>query len=168
MRLNNFQRYYPENNSGVPIAYLQSDSGADWYDSQKLFSDDTWKIVFDSDGVIVSFSNDISMLFPVGMSVAEVDDIPDGVDINGGWMFDGEFITPVPEGADTAAQRKTALMSVATAVIAPLQDADDMDIATDEEREALLLWKKYRVLLSRVDVSKAPNIKWPEVPENVA
>jgi hypothetical protein len=40
-------------------------------------------------------------------------------------------------------------------------------MASDEERAALTAWRKYRVLLNRVDTS-ATEITWPEVPENVA
>ncbi|WP_340608936.1 tail fiber assembly protein, partial [Xenorhabdus bharatensis] len=47
----------------------------------------------------------------------------------------------------------------------PLQDAVDLDMATKEEKAALLKWKKYRVLLNRVDCSTAPDIVWPEQPE---
>nr|WP_156115432.1 MULTISPECIES: tail fiber assembly protein [Xenorhabdus] len=49
--------------------------------------------------------------------------------------------------------------------IAPLQDAVDLDIATDEEKTALVEWRKYRVLLNRVDCSTAPDIVWPEQPK---
>ncbi|HBL4909300.1 TPA: tail fiber assembly protein, partial [Enterobacter hormaechei] len=56
----------------------------------------------------------------------------------------------------------------ASRVIAPLQDAVDLEIASKEEITLLTEWKKYRVLLSRVDTSKAPDIEWPEVPDNVA
>ncbi|MGG2141868.1 tail fiber assembly protein [Symbiopectobacterium sp. RP] len=31
--------------------------------------------------------------------------------------------------------------------------------------KALIAWKKYHVLLYRVDVRTAPDIAWPEVPE---
>ena len=44
--------------------------------------------------------------------------------------------------------------------IAPLQDAVDLEIATEEERSLLEAWKKYRVLLNRVDTSVAPDIEW--------
>ena len=37
--------------------------------------------------------------------------------------------------------------------IAPLQDAVDLEIATEEERSLLEAWNKYRVLLNRVDTS---------------
>ncbi|WP_340619946.1 tail fiber assembly protein [Xenorhabdus siamensis] len=49
--------------------------------------------------------------------------------------------------------------------IAPLQDAVDLGIATDAEKSALTAWRKYRVLLSRVDCSIAPDIVWPEQPK---
>ena len=50
-------------------------------------------------------------------------------------------------------------------MIATLQDAVELDMATVEETDHLTQWRKYRVLLSRVDVT-AP--VWPEVPGNVA
>lgn len=60
--------------------------------------------------------------------------------------------------------QKNALMGVASAAIAPLQDSLDLDFATDEEKTLLLAWKKYRVLLMRIDTSKAPGIEWPTPP----
>lgn len=59
---------------------------------------------------------------------------------------------------------KQSLLAEATNVIAPLQDAVDLDMATDEEAAALQEWKKYRVLLNRVDTSTAPDIEWSEKP----
>ncbi|EOF5041064.1 tail fiber assembly protein [Providencia rettgeri] len=63
-----------------------------------------------------------------------------------------------------AEQRKQILLSEATEAIAPLQDAVELDIATDKEIALLKEWKKYRVLLNRVDTSLAPNIEWPQKP----
>ncbi|MHC5175236.1 tail fiber assembly protein [Serratia rhizosphaerae] len=80
-----------------------------------------------------------------------------------GWVLD--------ETAQHAAQmqevakEKARLMSEATAVITPLQDAVDTGIAMEEEISQLTAWKTYRALLSRVDVSDAPDIKWPELPD---
>ncbi|HAL0420644.1 TPA: tail fiber assembly protein, partial [Escherichia coli] len=48
--------------------------------------------------------------------------------------------------------------------IAPLQDAVDLEIATEEERSLLEAWNKYRVLLNRVDTSTVPDIEWPANP----
>ncbi|EFW0364544.1 tail fiber assembly protein, partial [Shigella dysenteriae] len=47
--------------------------------------------------------------------------------------------------------------------IAPLQDAVDLEIATEEERSLLEAWNKYRVLVSRIDINTAPDIVWPEL-----
>lgn len=63
-----------------------------------------------------------------------------------------------------AEQRKQILLSEATEAIAPLQDAVDLDIATNEELTLLKEWKTYRVLLNRVDTSIAPDIDWPKNP----
>ena len=48
--------------------------------------------------------------------------------------------------------------------IAPLQDAVDLEIATEEENSLLEAWKKYRVLLNRVNTTTAPDIEWPVAP----
>ena len=50
-----------------------------------------------------------------------------------------------------AEETKNSLMQVASEHIAPLQDAADLEIAT--EKSLLEAWKKYRVLLNRVDTS---------------
>ncbi|OCA55127.1 tail fiber assembly protein [Photorhabdus namnaonensis] len=63
-----------------------------------------------------------------------------------------------------ARQKQAALLQQANETLSPLQDSVDLEIATEDEEAALLEWKKYRVLLSRVDVLQAPDIEWPEVP----
>lgn len=61
-----------------------------------------------------------------------------------------------------AEAKKQSLLAEATNAIAPLQDAVDLDMATNEEAESLKEWKKYRVLLNRVDTSTTPDIEWLE------
>ncbi len=56
----------------------------------KIFFENTIKIIYDSDNIVVSISNDVSTLWPMGLSVAEIDTLPDDVDIDGNWIFDGE------------------------------------------------------------------------------
>lgn len=59
---------------------------------------------------------------------------------------------------------KDALMNEASQRISVLQDAVDLDMATKEESTALPLWKKYRVLLSRVTANTSNEINWPSKP----
>lgn len=56
-----------------------------------------------------------------------------------------------------------AMLGQATEIIAPLQDAVDLGIATDVENEKLLDWKKYRIELTRVDTS-GEQTAWPDKP----
>ncbi|EHK2879173.1 tail fiber assembly protein, partial [Escherichia coli] len=64
-----------------------------------------------------------------------------------------------------AEETKNSLMQVASEHIAPLQDAVDLDIATEEEASLLAAWKTYRVLLNRVDTTVAADIEWPVAPQ---
>lgn len=58
---------------------------------------------------------------------------------------------------------RTRLRAIADSEIEWRQDAVDVGIATTEETTALSDWKKYRVLLMRVDTA-AP--VWPQPPED--
>lgn len=67
-----------------------------------------------------------------------------------------------------AEAHKKSLLTLANEAIATLQDAVDLDMATDEEKQSLVEFKKFRVLLSRINSEDAPDITWPEIPEYVA
>lgn len=59
------------------------------------------------------------------------------------------------------------LMSESSMKINPLQDAVDLEIATEEEIKLLVDWKKYRVLLNRISTQPEypTKIDWPVKPE---
>lgn len=61
--------------------------------------------------------------------------------------------------------KKTELIAEAKDRIAVLQDAVDLDMATDNEITMLKTWKAYRVLLSRINASVAESISWPSAPD---
>lgn len=65
------------------------------------------------------------------------------------------------EQQERAEQKRQTLKSVADTEISWRQDAVDAGIATEEETAALTEWKKYRVMLMRVDTSKPV---WPTPP----
>lgn len=64
-----------------------------------------------------------------------------------------------------ADKKKKSLLSAASTEMQPLQDAVDLDIATDDEKALLTAWKTYRVMVNRVDTNAAPDITWPKKPE---
>ncbi|ECW3056309.1 DUF4376 domain-containing protein [Salmonella enterica] len=73
------------------VLFIFSEDGQEWYEAQKQFAPNTIKFSYDSDGVIRSISRDVSALWPVGLSVAEVADTTANrrADISGRWGFDG-------------------------------------------------------------------------------
>lgn len=88
-----------------------------------------------------------------------------GADANGKPELQDPPALTQQQQIDAASETKSNLMQSATNAIAPLQDAVDLDEATDDEKSNLTAWKKYRVLLNRVDTSTAPSIEWPSEPE---
>ncbi|MGL9750900.1 MAG: tail fiber assembly protein [Symbiopectobacterium sp.] len=152
MELKNITSYYPEEMPhGHGVQYFQSEEGQDFYESLNLFTK-KYKLCIEPDtGIIRSMAKD-------------------GVDIYGSWLFDGKKVVfRIPTQGECVAKakfKKASLMRDATNVIAPLQDAVDLDMATDEEKAELVAWKTYRVLLNRVDIRKAPDIEWSEAPES--
>ena len=63
-----------------------------------------------------------------------------------------------------ALTKKNQLLAEATTQISYLQDAVDSQIASEQEAQLLVEWKKYRVLVNRIDIEQAPNIDWPNNP----
>ncbi|HBN7280831.1 TPA: tail fiber assembly protein [Escherichia coli] len=61
-----------------------------------------------------------------------------------------------------AENNKNNLLDIAAREIAPLQDAVDLEDATNEEVSKLKEWRQYRVALNRIDLSSAPAIEWPK------
>ncbi|MBI6183272.1 tail fiber assembly protein [Serratia proteamaculans] len=173
INLKNFQLTKPTNPLMLELAerhhvsFLIAETGEEWYEAQKLFADDTTKVMYDSNGIVRSITPYIYAMFPDGMSVAEVDELPDGADIDGRWVFDGTAVVPrtyTPEEIQSQAGQKNAqLLDEAYTAMKPLELAVKRNMATDEEKAQLEAWERYSVLLSRVDTS-ASDIAWPDVP----
>jgi len=104
---------------------------------------------------------------PEGTTTVDITNTQAGI----GWTYkEGVFTSPPPpvipkaELVAQAQQVKSAMMDDASQKISVLQDAVDLEMATDDEKTSLTAWKKYRVLLNRVDVTTAPDINWPQKP----
>ncbi|EOV9701334.1 tail fiber assembly protein [Cronobacter dublinensis] len=158
----------------IKAIFLSDENGLDWYEAQKSFSPDTIKVQFDEGGIITAFDRDVSKLWPINQSVAEISAsaAPSGLSVRGSWVWCDGKITPRKYNQDElikqADNQKNALLASAAAKMAPLQDAVDIGEATPDEVTMLRAWKGYRVALNRLDTGTAPDIVWPEMPGDVA
>ncbi|WNK59554.1 tail fiber assembly protein [Pantoea agglomerans] len=74
---------------------------------------------------------------------------------------------PLPTADELVSQaedKRSRLRTEADTAIQPLQDASDLGIATDDEASQLVAWKKYRVMLMRINTKDVENIIWSEQP----
>jgi Caudovirales tail fibre assembly protein. len=130
------------------------------FDSEKQawsqIEDHRGETVFNTESTLPLYINELGPLPSGTTSIA-----PEGVY----QKWDGEKWIK-DEKAEKAAQvqenesKKNDLMQQVNTQILPLQDAVDLDMATEEEKAQLLSLKKYRVLLGRVDVNDPV---WPSV-----
>ncbi|KAF1043071.1 MAG: hypothetical protein GAK35_02391 [Herbaspirillum frisingense] len=69
--------------------------------------------------------------------------------------------------ADAVQDKRDQLLEIAALRIAPLQDAVDLDMATEDDKAQLILWKQYRVALNRVtqQADYPDAVAWPLAPD---
>lgn len=78
------------------------------------------------------------------------------------WVADHEAEAAAALAAATAT--RSSLLAEANQHIAVLSDAVDLGMATADEQAAYNAWRRYRVELTRLDLTVTP-IAWPEKPQ---
>lgn len=164
--------------------FLESDDGQDWYECQSLFSDDTAKIMYDHEGVIWGVVNkpvpqrgntySVSMLWPVNMSVAEIDaaDCPDDCRGDGSWLYRDGKVLPVPVDYQAKAETtRQKLLNDADNAIKDWRTELTLGIISDENKAALILWMNYINALKSLELTDVSDeatftaIRWPLLPQ---
>ena len=146
----------PEIPSGMLARRLPDDSG--W----ELVAD-TLGVWYDATGAQVRIDS-----LDVDVSALTREAPPDNTSmlVNGEWQPDPAKVAAAAKATADAAV--AAGLAEAARQIAVLQDAADLGIATDAEAQAYTEWRRYRVLLSRVQSDPAyPNVTFPVQPEKV-
>ncbi|WP_406854864.1 tail fiber assembly protein [Salmonella enterica] len=164
--------------------FLESEDGQDWYECQSLFSDDTAKIMYDPEGVIWGVVNHpvpqrgntyaVSMLWPVNMSVAEIDaaDCPDDCRGDGSWLYRDGKVLPVPVDYQAKAETtRQKLLDAANSAIADWRTELALGEISDDDKASLTKWMAYIRALKTLDLSGVKDsatftaIRWPALPQ---
>ncbi|EAA5600242.1 tail fiber assembly protein [Salmonella enterica subsp. enterica serovar Virchow] len=164
--------------------FLKSEDGQDWYECQSLFSDDTAKIMYDPEGVIWGVVNQpvpqrgntyaVSMLWPVNMSVAEIDtaDCPDDCRGDGSWLYRDGKVLPVPVDYQAKAETtRQKLLDAANSAIADWRTELALGEISDDDKASLTKWMAYIRELKSLDLTGVSDeatftaIRWPELPQ---
>ncbi|EAP9189580.1 tail fiber assembly protein [Escherichia coli] len=174
-----FTSYTPDEDKSelveAGVVFLRDENGNDWYECQKFFHENTIKIVYDSDNIVVSISNDVSTLWPVGASVAEIETLPDGADIDGNWIFDGENVVERVRTADelktmAESRRTERLNSARQQLVISQTKLLRGRILSEDEQSALDAWLDYIDAVNALDFNTITDkasfnaIAWPTEP----
>ncbi len=110
------------------------------------------------------------LLDPVQFAARKDDSEAHGRELYSRAVF-GEFgdieVIPLPPPTEAEQQaRLDALLKQAANAMAPLSDAEALDIISEAEREQLTAWQHYRVALYRLPQSDGwpTDVTWPEAP----
>ncbi|QUT00923.1 tail fiber assembly protein [Proteus terrae] len=168
LKYNNFIEYKPDNPKfGENVVYLKSDCGKDWYSCMHDFSKDTLKIEFSDDSKIVRVSYDVSKLFPINRSVAEVYNIPLGFNLGDEWCFlNGRIEKKCNINKKYSIERmKSKLFKEASYIIDSLEEAKNKGYISQSDISKIDKWKEYRYAVFSIDASNNnSNIQFPDKP----
>ncbi|URV14395.1 tail fiber assembly protein [Escherichia coli] len=152
------------------VIWLWSEDGKNWYEEVNNFQDDTIKIVYDENNIIVAITKDASTLNPEGFSVVEIPDITANrrADDSGKWMFkDGVVIKRTYTEEEQRQQAENEKQSLLQLVRDKTQLWDSqlrLGIISDENKQKLTEWMLYAQKVESTDTSSLP-VTFPEQPE---
>ncbi len=175
MELRAVTRYYPESMLyGEGIQYFRSEDGQDFYDSLDKFTKKYKLCIHPETGVIYSMAEDVSRLYPVGFTIVEVDELPEGFCIEARWYYkDGEVLPAPVDYRQQAESERARLTVIAEREISDKKTDLLLGIISDEEKEKLKAYRIYAKSLQAMDFSSVTdkvaydNIAWPESPQNI-
>ncbi len=173
MELRNVTRYYPENMPyGEGIQYFRSEDGQDFYESLDKFTKKYKLCTHPETGVIYSMAEDVSRLYPVGFTIVEVDELPEGFCIEARWYYKDGEVLPVPvDYRQQAESERARLTAITEREISDKKTDLLLGIIDDEEKEKLKAWRIYAKELQSMDFSAVTDkasynaIEWPVSPE---
>lgn len=152
------------------LKFLFDESGNEWYASQRLFAADALKIAYDPDGYIRSVSSDVSALWPVYLSVAEIaqDDQSRQIDNSGLWKYAEGKVIKLSHDDDLTSyeDKKEALTEEAVSKIMPgMVRLLLKKQLSAEESDLLEKQVSYLDQLNKLDLKAANPPAWPEWPK---
>ena len=152
------------------VIWLWSEDGKNWYEEVKNFQEDTIKLAYTVEGIIVAMDKDVSAINPEGLSVVELPDITANrrADISGKWMFkDGVVIKRTYTEEEQRQQAENEKQSLLQLVRDKTQLWDSqlrLGIISDENKQKLTEWMLYAQKVESTDSSSLP-VTFPEQPE---
>ncbi|MCX0467294.1 tail fiber assembly protein [Escherichia coli] len=152
------------------VIWLWSEDGKNWYEELKNFQEDTIKLAYTVEGIIVAIDKDVSAINPEGLSVVELPDITANrrADISGKWMFkDGVVVKRTYTEEEQRQQAENEKQSLLQLVRDKTQLWDSqlrLGIISDENKQKLTEWMLFAQKVESTDTSSLP-VTFPEQPE---
>lgn len=172
-----FREYTPADSDKMYV-HIQDSEGRDWYDLRVSFKEDTLKVAYNDNGIILAsgkiFNNPEvpDSFWPVNLNVAEVEKYPRDYSFKPmAWVYDEKtatvkkrVLTKDEKQVEVDKEIKRKIDEVMSS-ISPLSIAQQLGDITEKESQELKNLQKYVVLLNRVKLQEGypEKIEWPEL-----
>lgn len=172
MELRNVTRYYPkEMPYGENIQYFRSEDGQDFYESLDKFTKKYKLCIHPESGVIYSMAEDVSRLYPVGFSIVEVDELPEGFGIEACWYYKDGKVLPIPvDYSQLAEKQRQRLLNETKDITSDWKTELELGTISDDDKARLTQWMAYIKAVKALDFSQVTDkasltlIQWPQKP----
>lgn len=159
----NFTQYFDSNHPYMKLStgtlLLKCEDSNDWYMCQSSFRNDTVKVVYDDDGVVVDYSTDVYRLVPFNCSVIEFEqsDVPD-VDFKNSYVVvNGKLKKRKPSIEKLKSDfeiEKQKRLSDARNVLQTVELINKNNMTMSVDQELVSQWEKYFIELMTTEYSK--------------
>lgn len=169
MQLKNLKSYTPEAPKyGAAVQYFIDENGKDLYDHASLFTK-KFVVFYDKHNVVRGFgpSDTVTRHYPLGLSITDVNSLPEGLDLSGEWTWvNGSFTRNAVDVGYPVSMIKKELLRAVAEEIEVLRDAEDIGMASVDEVRRLKLLKRYRLEVSRIsDDMETSEVDWSTLPK---
>ncbi|MGT3827065.1 phage tail-collar fiber domain-containing protein [Enterobacter kobei] len=159
---------YRNTRTGHIFSHLIDAAGHDWYQVQKQLEGAVFIAFNPESGVIELLDHDVSALWPEGLSVAGLDDLPDECRPDGSWFFDGAVVHQDTDIVNSRIYndnltRSNALIAQAVSEIVMLQSCVETGRGRPDDEARIQTLRTYLADLRETDLTAAEP-GWPALP----
>jgi len=156
--------YHPQEKRHPEEIDLRDKEGRSWYEMLSKFHQETLKVIYDSEGMIVSCGFDASSMWPANHSIAEIDPdrIPPNFTLDSKWLYgDGGIYQTVEIKSALVREVRNQLLDKTDILLGFDYTMEDCPLS-DAQLKIIIDWR--RSLKTFPKKPGFPNLKFPLTP----
>lgn len=164
LTLESLTAYRPQEKRHPEEIALRDKEGRSWYEMLSKFRPETLKIIYDDEGTIVSSGFDASSMWPVNLSITEIDldKIPPNFSVGSKWLYrDGVIYQTIEIKSALIREVRNQLLDKTDVLLGIDYTLADCPLS-DAQLKVIIDWR--RRLKTFPKTAGFPHLKFPQTP----